>query len=254
MVFTPNSICRIALRRFCGVAIPGLWALVAHAGPPFITDDPEPVDYQHLEFYTASMSTKTAGGWSLTAPHFEFNYGVIPDMQLHILAPLEYSAPTQGPDEYGYGDTELGVKYRFIKGSDTIPQVAIFPLLEVPTGDAGEGLGTGHLQIFLPVWAQQDFGKWTIYGGGGYGINPGGGYRDWIFTGVVAQYQILDNVALGGEIYNQTSQQVGQRDDTAFNLGTTIDLSDHYHLLLSAGRSLRGPTQFQSYFALQLTF
>jgi hypothetical protein len=97
----PNSIYRIILRRCGWLLIPGLYTLVAQAGPPFITDDPEPVDYQHLEFYTASQSTKTAAGWSLTAPHFEFNYGVLPDMMIHIIAPMAYSAPTQGPVEYG---------------------------------------------------------------------------------------------------------------------------------------------------------
>ena len=46
-------------------------------GPPFLTDDPEPVDYQNWEFYIASMHTQTADGWSGTAPHIEINYGVI---------------------------------------------------------------------------------------------------------------------------------------------------------------------------------
>jgi hypothetical protein len=254
MIFTRNFLHGLLTRRRAWLALLIITPIAAHAGPPFITDDPAPVDYQHMEFYTASQSTKTAGGWSGTAPHFEFNYGVIPEMQLHIIAPLAFSAPTSGPTEYGYGDTELGAKYRFVKGSETSPQIATFPLLEIPTGDANEGLGSGHLQIFLPIWAQQDFGKWTIYGGGGYGINPGGNNRNWVFTGVVAQYQILEPVALGGEIYNRTSTQVGVADDTAFNLGTTFDLSDHYHFLLSAGRSIRGPTKFQSYVAFQLTF
>ena len=28
----------------------------AQAGPPYITDDPEPVEYQHWEFYVASLT------------------------------------------------------------------------------------------------------------------------------------------------------------------------------------------------------
>ena len=46
----------------------------------------------------------------------------------------------------------------------------------------------------------------------------------------------------------------GGRADTAFNLGTVIDLTEHQHLLLSAGRSLDGPTDFQCYVAWQFTF
>jgi len=33
---------------------------VANAGPPFRTDDPEPVDYQHYEFYTFSPAPISA--------------------------------------------------------------------------------------------------------------------------------------------------------------------------------------------------
>jgi hypothetical protein len=148
----------------------------------------------------------------------------------------------------------LGIDYQFFKGTESLPHMVIYPTLEVPTGDASEGLGSGHLQFFLPVWAEQEIGKWTIYGGGGFELNPGGNNRDWVITGIVAQYQVLDNLALGAEVYNRTSQQVGQRDDTAFNLGATYDFNDTYHLVVSAGRSIRGPTQFQSYLALQLTF
>ncbi len=49
------------------------------AGPPFRTDDPQPVDFQHWEFYIASMQQFDHQGTSVTAPHFEINYGIIQD-------------------------------------------------------------------------------------------------------------------------------------------------------------------------------
>ncbi len=254
MIYSQNPHRPVVSQRSLALAALLLCPLMAHAGPPFITDDPEPVEYQHWEVYGASQNIKTNNGWSGTGPHVEVNYGVIPEMQLHVILPMAYAAPSQGPNHYGYGDTELGLKYRFLKESDYFPQVGVFPLLEIPTGNANEGLGTGHLQIFLPLWAQKDFGKWTIYGGGGYDINPGGANRNWVFTGVVAQYQLLENLALGGELYNRTSPQVGLPDDTAFNLGGILDFNEHTHLLFSAGRSIRGPTSFQTYLALQFTF
>ena len=66
------------------------------AGPPFITDDPEPVEYQHWEWYLASQSFKTPDGWSGTAPHLEVNYGAISNVQLHLIAPLAYDSPAHG--------------------------------------------------------------------------------------------------------------------------------------------------------------
>jgi hypothetical protein len=224
------------------------------AGPPFVTDDPEPVDYQHWEFYIASQHTQTADGWSGTAPHLELNYGVVTNVQLHLILPLAYNAPANGAAHSGYGDTELGVKFRVLPESSRFPEVGTFPLLEIPTGDSSRGLGSGQWQAFLPLWLQKSFGHWTVYGGGGYGINPGAGNQNWGFGGAVLQYQVLDNVLVGGEIYHRTAMESGGRDDTAFNLGTVIDFTEHQHLLFSAGRSLAGPTDFQAYIAWQFTF
>jgi hypothetical protein len=224
------------------------------AGPPFTTDDPEPVEYRHWESYLASQHAKTSGDWSGTAPHVEVNYGVIPDVMVHVITPFVYDAPSQGAHHYGYGDTELGVKVRFIQETQSAPQVGVFPQLEIPTGDADRGLGTGRLQTFLPLWAQKSFGPWTMYGGGGYGINPGRGSRDWTFLGLVTQCQVRKDVMIGTEFFHHTATQEGGRADTAFNLGTVIDFGDQYHLLFSAGRSIDGPTEFQAYVAFQITF
>ena len=228
--------------------------LTALAGPPFVTDDPEPVDYQYWEFYVASQDFKVPGDWSGTGPHFEVNYGVVSNVQLHLIAPLAYDAPSTGSSHYGYGDTELGVKFRFIQETEWLPQVGVFPLLEVPTGSAKDNLGTGHLQAFLPVWLQKSWGSWTAYGGGGYGIHSGAKNQDWGFVGAVLQRQVLSNVVLGAEVYHQTARETGGDADTAFNIGTVIDLSEQHHLLFSAGRSIDGPTQFQCYLAYQFTF
>lgn len=244
----PSSLpCWFTVWLLCGL-------LTARAGPPFVTDDPEPVDYQHWEFYLASQHTQTADGWAGTAPHFELNYGVITNMQLHLIAPLAYDAPSDGSTHYGYGDTELGVKFRFLQESDQWPQAAIFPLLEIPTGSESAGLGSGHVQAFLPLWLQKSLGDWTFYGGGGYGINPGAGNENWGFGGLVVQRQITKTVSLGGEIYHRTTMETDGRADTAFNIGTTIDFREYQHLLFSAGRSIDGPTDFQCYVAYQFTF
>jgi hypothetical protein len=182
------------------------------------------------------------------------NYGVVPNVQLHLIAPVAYNASFDGSTHYGYGDTELGVKFRFIQETENLPQVGIFPLLEVPTGSERGGLGSGHLQAFLPLWLQKSFGDWTVYGGGGYGINPGAGNEDWGFSGVVVQRQVTKKVLFGAEVYHRTTMQTGGHDDTAFNIATIIDLTEHQHLLFSTGRSIDGPTHFQLYVAYQFTF
>lgn len=142
----------------------------AWAGPPFFTDDPEPAEYKHGEFYIASQYIHVRDGKAATLPHFEFNYGLLPNMHLHLIAPIQYVKPEEGDSQYGYGDTEFGIKFRFIQESDFIPMVGTFPLVLFPTGDSDKGLGNGQAQYFLPLWFQKSWGPWTTYGGGGYWI------------------------------------------------------------------------------------
>src|ERR1700722_18624399 len=79
------------------------------AGPPFLTDDPQPVDFQHWEVYFASIHSHIFNYYNGTLPHVEVNYGVVPNVQLHVIAPAAYSSVPGQPFQYGYGDTELGV-------------------------------------------------------------------------------------------------------------------------------------------------
>lgn len=209
----------------------------AVAGPPYITDDPEPVDYQHWEVYLFSAGAQSAGDASGLGPSIEVNYGALPNLQLHIITGLSYDEPAGQSLRFGASDTELGAKYRFITpgADDWFPQVGVFPLLEVPTGNAAHGLGAGYPQAFLPVWLQKDFGKWTTYGGGGYWINPGPGNRNYWFTGWLLQRQVTEKLAIGTEVFHQTSSMVGRHGSWGFNVGAVYDFTEHYHLLASAG-------------------
>ena len=160
------------------------------AGPPYITDDPEPVEYRHWEVYLASIFTEQPDAWIATAPHLEVNYGAVPNLQLHTILPMTLYAPAQGASSYGYSDTELGAKYRFVQEGKWVPQIGTFLLLEVPTGSHARNLGSGHLQTFLPLWIQKSFGPWTAYGGGGYWVNPGAHNQNWWFIGLVVQCEV----------------------------------------------------------------
>ncbi|MDE3058133.1 MAG: hypothetical protein KGJ59_09280 [Bacteroidota bacterium] len=225
----------------------------ALAGPPFVTDDPEPVELHHWEVYVASQPAHDKGGWSGTCPHFELNYGAVKNLQLHLIVPLAFEFPVHGTKEYGVGDTELGAKYRFVDESDNIPQIGSFPLVEIPTGNEARGLGSGHVQTFAPLWLQKSFGSWMTYGGAGYWFNPGTGNRNWVFVGAEIQNQIRDNAAIGVEVFHSTPQDVVADSETRFNIGAMIDFSETQHLLLSAGTSLNGSGGVHAYLAYQLT-
>ena len=64
----------------------------------------------------------------------------------------------------------------------------------------------------------------------------------------------MESLLLGVEVYHQTPKETGGETETAFNLGAVYDISEQHHILLSAGRSLDGPTRLQCYLGWQFTF
>lgn len=226
----------------------------ALAGPPFRTDDPEPVEYQHWEVYIATMYQREQGGTSATAPHLEINYGVVPNVQLHMIAPMEYAKATGEPAVYGFGDMELGVKWRFYNDEASKFMIGAFPLLEVPTGDDKKGLGNGDPQLFLPIWLQKAWGPWQTYGGGGYWFNPGDDHKDFYFLGWQLQREMSEHLILGGEFFYQSPSEVGGDHHFGFNGGGIINLNDKHHILATFGTDIDGPVSLYYYIGYQLTF
>jgi hypothetical protein len=222
------------------------------AGPPFFTDDPEPVEFKHWEYYLSSADQFQSGLFSGTLPHFEVNYGLISNLQIHLVVPMNYNFIERKDFQYGYANTEFGVKYRFIQETDKIPQAGIFPIIEIPT-IKNSNFSDGKVHVFLPVWLQKSFGKFTSYGGCGYNINPGTGNKNWIFAGLETQYNVSDLLTLGCELYHTTAQTIDSSSKTAFNFGGFINFSSEFHIIFSIGHSLRNERYYTSYFGLLWT-
>lgn len=229
-------------------------AAAAVAGPPYDTDDPEPVEFHHWETYIGSFYFHGHDGASGTGPHVEVNYGALPNVQVHLIAPMAYSQPNGAPSNYGYGDTELGVKFRFVQETKSRPMVGTFPLVEINTGSVNRGLGNGKSQFFLPIWLQKSWGTWSSYGGGGYWKNPGAGNRDYWFFGAQIQNQVRKNLSVGGELYHATASTTTLPERYGFNIGAVYDFDDGHHLMASIGKDFRGPNTTAAYLAYQWTF
>ena len=242
----------------CSLRLSGVLLIAAFlpqagkSGPPFKTDDPQPVDFHHWEFYLASEQEFAHQGTNATLPHFEVNFGAFQNVQLHLVAPMGFVRTDNG-EAYGYSDTELGVKYRFLDESDSSPQIGIFPLIEIPTGDESRQLGQGNVQTYLPVWLQKTWGDFTTYGGAGFWYNPGTGNQNWLFAGWEAQYDCSKIVTVGGELYYHTPDKSDGRSGAGFDLGGYINLSDNDHILVSLGRSFRGDNVVTGYLGFQYT-
>ena len=243
------------LPTFAGLLVLLLSFVVnSFGGPPFLTDDPEPVPYKNYEAYVFSTIDGTADGTAIQAPAFEFNVGALTNLQLHLGVPFAYSAPAGSPSTYGLGDIELGAKYRFFEETENLPQIAIFPLLELPTGNAGRGLGNGETWGKIPLWLQKTWGNWTTYGGGGYAINQAPGQRDYAFGGWLLQRNLGEHLTLGGEIFAQGKATDDGRAFALFNLGGSYKISENFSILFSGGHTFTGERHFIGYFGLYWTW
>lgn len=235
----------------------GAASLAVWAGPPFRTDDPEAVEYKHSEAYVFYQQTLTVDGRAGVAPAFEFNHGIYPNVQWHLVAPVAFTKPSGMGTTRGYGDTELGVKWQLNEESGSMPMVGVFPIIELPSGDSHKGLGSGHTQVFLPVWLQKKWGNFQTYGGGGYWFNTGDGGRNYKFFGWQAQYQFSEQVSLGAEVFHTTEKSVGTGASSGFNVGGFYNIDEHNHALFSAGKGLRNAAQtnrVSGYLGYQYTY
>ncbi len=226
----------------------------AWAGPPFLTDDPEPVDFNHFEFYVFSTLDKSGGSALIQTPASEFNWGALPDLQLHVATCLTYFSPGPGASAYGLGDSEMGAKFRFLDETPDHPQMAIYPLAEISTGNASKGLGNGLTWYKLPLWIQKSWGPWTTYGGGGYAFNAAPGARDYPFGGWLLQRDLNQTLTLGGELFAQGPDTQAAQGFLLVNLGGQLNFSPGFSLLLSGGHSIVGEDQTVSYLALYWTW
>jgi hypothetical protein len=240
-----------------------------HAGPPFQTDDPDPVAFRHFEMYAFELSDgtgKNAGGTALEAPAYEVNYGVVPNVQLHMVLPLTVSfAPTGGPTNFGIGDTELGAKVRFVKETKRMPEVGIFPFFELPSGNADKGLGVGATWYRMPLWLQKSWGpedrQWTSYGGGGEVVNSAtgyaNGYKDYPFSGLLVQRQLDKKWTLSSELFGHGAEgpaATSTRAATMLDLGGIYEFKPGFDLLFAAGRSIYGQPETYTYLSLYWTW
>ncbi len=150
------------------------------AGPPFVTDDPEPPPPGGWEINVPFILERTPGSTAMDAPLFDFNYG-LPDIQLKLEFPIKIVHEDSGGTAAGLGDMLLGVKWRFFSNEKSQFQIGMYPQLLVPTGDESHNLGEGRVAFVLPLVAQKSWDKWTLYGNVGFWWRTAAETRNYVW-------------------------------------------------------------------------
>lgn len=237
------------------------------AGPPFQTDDPEPVDFRHYEFYVFGADDGTPVENDPIGPAVEFNWGAAPRLQIHVVFPLGAIIPSNnpaylpagtGPSAYGVTDTELGAKFKWVKETKYVPMIGTFTMLEIPTGSYSKGLGVGTPWFKLPLWMQKSWGPWTTYGGGGYEIVPQAQYNNFAYEGWLVQRDFGKKLTLGTEVFHHGDEGLATPQIRA---ATLIDTGGYYYfrnpgfqLLFCYGHTIAGMAENYAYVGLYWTW
>jgi hypothetical protein len=238
------------------------------SGPPFQTDDPEPILFRHYEFYTFANSDGTRVETDTQFPAVEFNWGALPNVHLHVIIPAAAIFPSNnpsfapagmGPRAFGIGDIEVGIKYRFVQESKHRPMVGTFVMFELPSGNAERGLGVGKTWYKLPLWVQKSFGPWTTYGGGGETVVRGvPGYRDYPFAGWLVQRDLGKKWTLGTEVFYHGPEGLATaqtRPATLIDFGGYYKFRDPgFQLLFCYGHTTVGQKETYAYLGLYWTW
>ncbi len=221
---------RAALKGF-RASVPALmltlFAQAAYAGPPYITDDPVPTDTGHWEIYSFTDNSRFHGEHEGQAG-LDINYGLVKNVQATATIAGQYA----NGDEHGLqlADTEIGLKYRFINAQALGLQVSFFPKLILPTEPGG-----GRVAYELPVWFQEDVGKWSLFGGGGITLRSGADARNSWEQGLALTRQLTAAISLGIEAAHEGGEAKGERGSTTLQLGTNIHITGPISLLAAAG-------------------
>jgi hypothetical protein len=207
-------------RLLLHLALVLLWPALAAAQQPFYTDDADvtPRGKFHFDFFDEYDWLKP-----VQAPHqqqntfnIKVNYGLTDHLELDLDSPLLtiVNDPTAVPRRpAGFGDTNMGFKYRFMpdREGSTTPEVAVATYVEVPTGNRVTGLGSGVTDLWiygvLQKWLVRDRivlsinGGYLFYGNtstGVVGIRTARGHVATMGASVIKKY--TGKLSLGAEL------------------------------------------------------
>ena len=203
------------------------WATPAPAGPPYLTDDPDPTDTGHYEIYAFSEGLFARRDYDGVAG-LDLNYGPVPDVQLTATLPLDVTTAVR--PHIARGEVEIGVKWRFFQDDKRGLSLAMFPRVFLPTSHDG-----GLASLLLPLWAGWKNERWSVFGGGGYHWRPGAGNRDSLVEAIAVTRTLGEALTIGAEIAHEGADAVGGEGSTTLGLGAVIGLGGPFSLLLSGG-------------------
>lgn len=231
--------------------------LFPQGAPPMLTVDPGTPGPNHWECNFGWIVQRIPGSTVSQVPQADINYGVGDRIQLTYTGEYLNVRSAGEPDRWGLGDSELGVKWRFYDGGDGGLQLSVFPAVEFNTpgtDSVRRGLAEPHTFDILPMEFAEGLWGFDLVAEAGHIFKTNPEDHDSWWGGFNIAHDIVKGWSLGAEIYVVTDAHIGKAERIV-NIGSTVELSKHFNLLMSVGRDVSntmGPkASLISYFGVQ---
>ena len=232
-----------------------LTAAFAQGGPPYYTTDPGTpgnknweINFGYMPFFYTDQSTSHM-------PDLDINFGLGDRIQLTYEDAWLRVRQMPAPAEYGMGQDQLGVKWRFYDSGEEGMQFSVFPQLSVnnPNHAVQRGITPPGASLLVPMEFTKKIGPVDLNLEAGYNIVHLG--PDGWFTGMVVGHDFTKRLELDAELYTTGTFHPSYVQPT-LDVGARYKLHRPFILLLMAGRGLR-PAQssqpfFVGYFGVQV--
>ncbi len=226
---------------FCVISVfLAVFSNKVEAVPPLVVGDVPTADKNHVEWFIGVRYQKT-DSIERQIPFTELVYGVSERQE------LTFEIPYLSIDgNHGFGDAVLGTKFQFIKEADRTPGVA--GSFEIKLANAGQTkeLGSGAKEYDLRLRSQKSWAWFTGLINIGYTFvgepKIDGVRQEWdnvLFTAFAQEFEVDPKIKILSEIYWRNSDEPGDPDRFAFDVGLKYRLFPNLSLHAAVGKSLR---------------
>ena len=230
------------------------WMQRAHAqaGPPMITNDPDTPGAGVWEINTAATGGRSREAWDFAAPDVDVNLGVGDRVQLSAHGAWQHMRADGAPWSSGWGDIELGARWRFLDDETDGVSMAVQPLWIKNWSSSARrrGLASEHAEYVLPVQIAHDFGTWA--GDVEIARHFVASEADAWQVGALVERACFRSSECLAEIVTEHTN--GESTRTTLNIGGRVPLTRTLKLLGSIGSELSGDDRQQLVFYLGVQY
>ena len=219
----------------------------SQGGPPYYTNDPGTPGHLNWEINIGYMPFLYSDQSVSHTPDLDINFGVGERIQLtYENTWLRVHNPSTST-QYGLGQSNPGVKWRFYDAGESGLSISVFPqlFLNNPNDAVHRGITSPSEAFLLPAEFSRKFGPVDVDYEIGYQFVHNG--RDGWLTGLVVGHDFTSKLEGDVEFYNQGPFRLNENQPT-IDFGGRYKIRPQLILLLMAGRSLEPARSNQSYF------